>query len=78
MNLRSQRRWTQMYKYSIETCSIFDCCGCMSAVILQDDMKYSNKPYDEAFEFSQDLSVAESFDGRDKKASSVPRERKQF
>jgi len=27
---------------------------------------YSNKPYDEAYELSQDLSVAESFDGRDK------------
>ena len=27
---------------------------------------YSNKPYDEAFEISQDLSMAESFDGRDK------------
>ena len=37
-------------------------------------MKYTNKPYDEAIEFSQDLSVAESYDGRDKK--SVPRERK--
>ena len=27
---------------------------------------YSNKPYDEAYEISQDLSMAESFDGRDK------------
>lgn len=27
---------------------------------------YSNKPYDEAFEISQDLSMAESYDGRDK------------
>jgi intraflagellar transport protein 46 len=27
---------------------------------------YVNKPYDEAFEISQDLSMAESFDGRDK------------
>jgi hypothetical protein len=25
---------------------------------------YSNKPYDEAFEISQDLSMAESYDGR--------------
>lgn len=30
---------------------------------------YSNKPYDEAFEISHDLSVAESFDGRDAKVS---------
>ena len=29
-------------------------------------MKYNDKPYDEAFEISQDLSVAESYDGRDK------------
>ena len=28
---------------------------------------YANKPYDEAYEISQDLSVAESFDGRDAK-----------
>jgi len=28
---------------------------------------FVNKPYDEAFEISQDLSVAESFDGRDHK-----------
>jgi hypothetical protein len=27
---------------------------------------YQNKPYDEAYEVSQDLSMAESFDGRDK------------
>lgn len=27
---------------------------------------YVNKPYDEAYEISQDLSMAESFDGRDK------------
>ncbi len=27
---------------------------------------YTNKPYDEAYELSQDLSMAESFDGRDK------------
>lgn len=25
---------------------------------------YNNKPYDEAYEVSQDLSMAESFDGR--------------
>ena len=25
---------------------------------------YQNKPYDEAYEVSQDLSMAESFDGR--------------
>ncbi len=28
---------------------------------------YANKPYDEAYEISQDLSVAESYDGRDAK-----------
>ena len=27
---------------------------------------FANKPYDEAYEVSQDLSVAESFDARDK------------
>lgn len=27
---------------------------------------YTNKPYDEAFEISQDLSMAESYDGREK------------
>jgi len=27
---------------------------------------FANKPYDEAYEISQDLSVAESYDGRDK------------
>eukprot|EP01037_Dinobryon_pediforme_P018002 gene18002-18239_t len=27
---------------------------------------YSDKPYDEAYEVSQDLSMAESFDGREK------------
>ena len=27
---------------------------------------YQDKPYDEAYEISQDLSMAESFDGRDK------------
>jgi hypothetical protein len=27
---------------------------------------YSDKPYDEAYEISQDLSMAESYDGRDK------------
>jgi len=27
---------------------------------------YTNKPYDEAFDVSQDLSVAESYDGRDR------------
>jgi len=30
---------------------------------------YTNKPYDEAYELSQDLSVAESYDGRDAKVS---------
>mmetsp|Transcript_9080 Transcript_9080/g.20018 ORF Transcript_9080/g.20018 Transcript_9080/m.20018 type:complete len:265 (-) Transcript_9080:162-956(-) len=29
---------------------------------------YQNKPYDEAYEVSQDLSMAESFDGRDKES----------
>lgn len=33
---------------------------------LKNQTTYSNKPYDEAFEVSQDLSMAESFDGRDK------------
>ena len=28
--------------------------------------KYDDKPYDEAYEVSQDLSVAESYDGRGK------------
>lgn len=32
---------------------------------------YTNKPYDEAIEFSQDLSMAESFDGREKVSSQV-------
>lgn len=34
---------------------------------------YANKPYDEAYELSQDLSVAESYDGRETR---VDRERK--
>ena len=34
-------------------------------------MKFADKPYDEAFEISQDLSVAESYDGRDK-VSEIP------
>ena len=34
---------------------------------------YANKPYDEAYELSQDLSLAESYDGREQKAD---RERK--
>lgn len=29
-------------------------------------INYTNKPYDEAFEISQDLSMAESYDGREK------------
>jgi hypothetical protein len=33
---------------------------------LKNQTTYTNKPYDEAFEVSQDLSMAESFDGRDK------------
>jgi len=32
---------------------------------------YANKPYDEAYEISQDLSVAESYDGRDAKVSGL-------
>ena len=27
---------------------------------------YNNKPYDEAYEISQELSMAESYDGREK------------
>ena len=33
---------------------------------LKNQTTYNNKPYDEAFEVSADLSMAESFDGRDK------------
>lgn len=33
---------------------------------LKNQTAYSNKPYDEAYELSQDLSMAESFDGREK------------
>lgn len=33
---------------------------------LKNQTTFTNKPYDEAFEISQDLSMAESFDGRDK------------
>jgi hypothetical protein len=36
---------------------------------------YANKPYDEAYEISQDLSVAESYDGRDAKVCQLVRER---
>ena len=32
-----------------------------------DQQTYANEPYDEAYEISQDLSVAESYDGRDAK-----------
>ena len=35
-------------------------------IITQASMTYSNNPYDEAYDISQDLSMAESFDGRDK------------
>jgi hypothetical protein len=31
---------------------------------LKNSTAYQNKPYDEAYEVSQDLSMAESFDGR--------------
>jgi hypothetical protein len=31
---------------------------------LKNSTAYQNKPYDEAYEISQDLSMAESFDGR--------------
>jgi len=34
-----------------------------------DAQSYANKPYDEAYELSQDLSMAESYDGRDAKVS---------
>lgn len=30
---------------------------------------FSNKPFDEAYEVSQDLSMAESYDGRNEKVS---------
>jgi hypothetical protein len=33
---------------------------------LKNHTTFSNKPYDEAIEISQDLSMAESFDGREK------------
>ena len=33
---------------------------------LKNQTSYSNKPYDEAYELSQDLSMAESYDGREK------------
>jgi hypothetical protein len=38
---------------------------------LKNQTTYTNKPYDEAFEVSQDLSMAESFDGRDKVIQNV-------
>jgi hypothetical protein len=34
--------------------------------MMKNQTAYKDKPYDEAFEVSQDLSMAESFDGRDK------------
>ena len=33
---------------------------------------FSNKPYDEAYEISQDLSMAESYDGREKVSALSP------
>ncbi len=33
---------------------------------LKNQTNFKDKPWDEAFEVSQDLSMAESFDGRDK------------
>jgi hypothetical protein len=38
---------------------------------LKNQTNYTNKPYDEAYEISQDLSMAESFDGRDKVSTFV-------
>ena len=32
---------------------------------------FSNKPYDEAYEISQDLSMAESYDGREKASQTL-------
>ena len=32
----------------------------------QNVTNFHNKPYDEAYDVSQDLSMAESYDGRDK------------
>ncbi|KAJ1439730.1 hypothetical protein B484DRAFT_391627, partial [Ochromonadaceae sp. CCMP2298] len=47
---------------------------------LKNSTAYQNKPYDEAYEVSQDLSMAESFDGRGDKSKNDakndnPRER---
>jgi hypothetical protein len=33
---------------------------------LRNQTTYNNKPYDEAIDISQDLSMAESYDGREK------------
>lgn len=33
---------------------------------IKSNTAFKDKPYDEAYELSQDLSMAESFDGRDK------------
>lgn len=33
---------------------------------IKNQTAYKDKPYDEAFEVSQELSMAESYDGRDK------------
>lgn len=49
-------------------------CGPVTDVIssltvfyfIQNVTSFQNKPYDEAYEISQDLSMAESYDGREK------------
>lgn len=33
---------------------------------------FANKPYDEAYDISQDLSMVESYDGRGEKVEKVP------
>ena len=51
------------------SCNLF-CFSCCSFFVHlsyhQNATNFQNKPYDEAYEVSQDLSMAESYDGRDK------------
>jgi hypothetical protein len=42
-----------------------------NAVAGRNQTTYANKPYDEAIEVSQDLSMAESYDMRDKVAVTI-------
>ena len=46
--------------------------------ILQKEIKYHNKEYDEGIEVSQDFSVADSFDGRNEAKSFPNNKEKQF